>query len=433
MAEIRYHAPMPDSGSGDEFEDGGDGPTVDGPPSPAIDRPPRMSEPRPQRPIGGMVSDRREPKTAPSFGRYMFRQIGAGIRFILITLGVMRPRNPDGTLGPRSWKRLGTSIGVAFAIAFVWTSIHIVTPGTVAVPVTLGHAGEPLSAGFHVTLPFTTTYSMSVRTQNYTMSSSKLEGGSKSAIDDSVAVLGSDGGAANVNATVLYRLDPRRATDVYRTLGTKYTTQIIRPTARTCIRTQFTRYTIVEAATTAWRRLESEVAQCMKLKIEPGGVLLQEFQLREVALSAGLQTAVNNKVASQQNAQQQKFELLTAQQAADITRIQALATADGQQILACGGKATTMTRNNQVVQTVIPNPIAECSQAQLTPAYLQFSYIQALKQLVNSPNNSTIILPFDKNLTPLIQLPTSGSGAASGTGATATNGTSGSSTPASSP
>jgi regulator of protease activity HflC (stomatin/prohibitin superfamily) len=427
LVEIRYDAPMADSGSTGDFGDGGN--SGDGP---RVDRPPRMtSDPRVQRPIGGIVSDRREPKTAPSFGRFLFRQIGAAISAVLITLGVMRPRNPDGTLGPRSWKRLGTSIAIAFAIVFVWTSIHIVKPGTVAVPVTLGHAGKPLSAGFHITLPFTSAYGMSVRTQNYTMSSSKLEGGSNSAIDDSVAVLGSDGGAANVNATVLYRLDPRKATDVYRTLGAKYTTQIIRPTARTCIRTQFTLYTIVEAATTAWRRLESEVAQCMKSKIEPRGVLLQEFQLREVALSAGLQTAVNNKVASQQNAQQQKFELLTARQAADITRIQALATADSQQILACGGKPATMTRDGQVVQTVVPNPISECSQAQLTPAYLQFSYIQALKQLVNSPNNSTIILPFDKNLTPLIQLPTngtSGTGAASGTGATTGN-----STPTSSP
>ncbi len=206
-----------------------------------------------------------------------------------------------------------------------------------------------------------------------------------------------------MNATVLYRLDRKSATDVYRKLGTNYVSQIVRPTARTCIRTQFTLYSIVEAATTAWRRLEREVAQCMKARIEPSGLLLQEFQLREVAMSPGLQSAVNNKVASQQNAQQQRFELLTAQQAADITRTQALATADGQQILACGGKATTKTRNGQVVQTVVPNPITACSQAQVTPAYLQFSYIQA--QLVNSPNNTSIILPFDKNLTPLINVP----------------------------
>jgi prohibitin 1 len=202
---------------------------------------------------------------------------------------------------------------------------------------------------------------------------------------------------------------------VYRTLGTNYSTAIVRPTARECVRTSFTKYPVVQASTTAWTQLETSVAQCMRSRVEPQGLVLQEFQLREVTLDPKLQSAVTNKISSQQNAEQQQFELLTAEQAADITRIQALATADSQQILACGGRPGTERRNGQPVETVIPNPISSCSQAQLTPAYLQFTYIQALKQLVNSPNNSTIILPFDKNLTPLLNVPT---GSSSSGGAT---------------
>jgi regulator of protease activity HflC (stomatin/prohibitin superfamily) len=154
--------------------------------------------------------------------------------------------------------------------------------------------------------------------------------------------------------------------------------------------------------------------------LKPQGLVLQAFQLREVQLSADLQRAVAAKVAAQQVEEQQQFELATAQQQADITRIQALATADTQQILACGGSAATLMRNNQEVQTVIPTPLDKCSQAQLTPAYLQFTYIQALKQLASSNNTTTLVLPFDKNLTPLITLPsgtpTGGSGAAATTG-----------------
>jgi prohibitin 1 len=292
-----------------------------------------------------------------------------------------------------------------------------VKPGTVGVPVTLGHSGAPLSSGFHITLPLTTVYTMNVRTQNYTMSSLKTEG---TKTDDSVAILGADGGTAQVNATVLYRLDRKRATTVYRTLGTNYSTAIVRPTARECVRTAFTRYPVVQASTTAWSNLETGVTECMRRRIEPQGIMLQEFQLREVTLDPKLQSSVTNKISSQQNAEQQQFELLTAEQAADITRIQALATADSQQILACGGKATTERRNGQSVETVIPNAVSSCSQAQLTPAYLQFTYIQALKQLVNSPNNSTIILPFDKNLTPLLNV---GNGS-TGTGTTVTPGSS---------
>ena len=107
-------------------------------------------------------------------------------------------------------------------------------------PVTFGHAGKPLRAGFHITLPFTTAYSMNTRTQNYTMTSNPGEG-QKGNTDDSVAVLGRDGGSAAVNATVLYRVDPAFATAVFQKLGTNYATAIVRPTARTCIRDEFTK------------------------------------------------------------------------------------------------------------------------------------------------------------------------------------------------
>jgi regulator of protease activity HflC (stomatin/prohibitin superfamily) len=381
-------------------------------------------QPRPQTraPIGGMVSDPRdqEVKTGPSLTAFLRDRVSTGIQGALVFIGVRRPRNPDGTLGPRSWKRLFAFLATVFAIAFVWTSIHIVQPGTVAVPVTLGHAGDPIGPGFHITLPFTTTYAIPVRVQNYTMSFIKGEGAAGNA-DDSVAVLGSDGGAANVNATVLYRVDPRQATTVYKNIGKSYATTIVRPTARFCIRTQFTLYPLIAAATTDFRKIQSDAAQCFKDAVQPQGLIVQDFQLREVALSSQLQSAVNSKVASQQNAEQQKFELATAQQGADITRIQALATADSQQILACGGKAETVRKNGVDVQTVVPNALTACSQSQLTPAYLQYTYIQALKQLVTSNNATTIILPFDKNLTPLINIPNgSSTNGASSNGSTTT-------------
>jgi regulator of protease activity HflC (stomatin/prohibitin superfamily) len=373
--------------------------------------------------IGGMVRDPRDRdvKTGPSLTAFLRDRLSAAVSASLVAVGLKRPRYDDGTLGPRSWKRLGAFLGTIFAIAFVWTSIHVVQPGTVAVPVTIGHAGPPIGSGVHITLPFTTTYAMSTRVQNYTMTSNIGEG-AKGSTDDSVAVLGSDGGAANVNATVLYRVNPKQATVVYRNIGISYATVLVRPSARSCIRTQFTLYPMIDAATIDWRKIQADAASCLKAKIESQGLLLQDFQLREVTLSAQLQTAVNSKVASQQNAEQQKFELATAEQAADITRIQALATADSQQILACGGRAATVSRNGLVAQTVIPNPIGNCSQAQLTPAYLQFTYIQALKQLVTSPNASTIILPFDKNLTPLLNV-----GTAATTPTTTPSGSSGSS------
>ena len=40
----------------------------------------------------------------------------------------------------------------------------------------------------------------------------------------------------------------------------------------------------------------------------------------------------------------------------------------------------------------------------LTEEYLQYYYIETMKDLVDSPNNSTVILPFDQKLIPMLQM-----------------------------
>ena len=90
---------------------------------------------------------------------------------------------------------------------------------------------------------------------------------------------------------------------------------------------------------------------------------------------------------------------------ADITRTQAQATSDAQQILACGGTTTTQLQDGKSVQVVTPNPNNRCSAPPLTAEILQYSYIQALRDLVNSPNSSTVILGGGTGAAPIIQVP----------------------------
>jgi regulator of protease activity HflC (stomatin/prohibitin superfamily) len=332
--------------------------------------------------------------------RYTASRIGSAAANATEAIGLKRKRRDDGTLEPRHWRPLAVTVGVGAFALLAWSSVHVVAPGNVGIPVRMGRTGRPLRPGLHVTWPLTSVQQMSSRTQNYTMSS----GGSKTSTDQAVDVLGADGGAAQVNATVLYRLAPESAVTVYKELGTNYAQALVRPSARSCIRSEFTNTDTVSASTDNWKGLETAVTECMAGKIEPHGIDLVDFQLREVRLSDELQKAVDAKVAAQQKSEQQKYELSAADQAADITRVEALATADSQQILACGGIVSTVEKNGKQVKVVTPRPVDQCSQAQLTPQYLQYTYIQALKQLVDSPNNSTIILPFDQELTPLLNV-----------------------------
>jgi regulator of protease activity HflC (stomatin/prohibitin superfamily) len=214
-----------------------------------------------------------------------------------------------------------------------------------------------------------------------------------------------------VNATVLYRVDPDKATMVYRNLGRNYANAVVKPAARGCVRLVFAKYPIVSASTTSGNDVESDVGHCMKDKLVPQGLLLADFQLKQVTLDPQLARAVSQKVAAQQLQQQQAFDLVTAQKQADIKRIQALATYDQALLIQCGGKAS-VTTGASGTQTIIPNLPSACDN-KLTPAFLQFSYIQALQALAAGKGTSTLVLPFDKNLTPLINLP-SGSATAAG-------------------
>lgn len=326
------------------------------------------------------------------------------VKKFLVFVGIKRPVNPDGTPGKR---HAGRGFGIIGAVAGLWllsTMIAIVPAGSEGVPVTLGHAGSGLGQGFHVTMPLTNVKNISTRTTAYTMAATTAsgDGGSK---DDSVAVLGADGASGTIDSTVLLRVEPDQATNVYVHIGADYLTTLIRPSARTCIRSVFTDIRMVEAATTGWQDIEDAVTTCMQEKLEGRGIVLEDFQLREVRLEDTIQDAVTEKTAAEQRVERERFERAIAEIKAEITRVDAKATADSQQILACGGSASEADDEQGLPRTVVvPNAVEECSQAQLTPAYLQWSYIQALQALVDSPNNSTIILPFDENLTPLLDL-----------------------------
>jgi regulator of protease activity HflC (stomatin/prohibitin superfamily) len=246
---------------------------------------------------------------------------------------------------------------------------------------------------------------MSTRTQNYTMSSLATDG-PKGSVDSAVTVLGQDGGAATVNATLLYRLDRAKATDVYRNLGRNYGPALVRPTARGCVRESFTKYPITTAASTASAAIEDSIAQCIKTKLESVGLNLQAFQLRSITLDPNVQSAVTLKVAAQQKLQQQLFDVATAQKQADITRIQALATNQQALIAECGGHTASTTINGQPDQTIIPNVSGQCTSSVLTQPYLQLQYIQALNNLAATGKGTTVVLPFGQNVTPLVTVPT---------------------------
>jgi prohibitin 1 len=293
------------------------------------------------------------------------------------------------------------TLGVS-GVFLLLACIRIVAPGEVGIPVAFGNAGAPIGSGVHFVNPFADVRKLSVRTEEYTMSIAGNEGDKQG--DDSVAVLGSDGATGHVDATLVYRLETTAASKMFREVGTNFVAKIVRPTSRSCIRDAFVNYTMVDSATKKRSSVATDVEACVEGVFAARGLVLEDLQLRDIGLSETVQNAINAKVEAEQRSLQQRFELERSQQQSEISRVEAQGRADAQQIIACGGHVVVA---DDGTSTVVPNSGTTC-QNTLTPAYLQYLYIQTLQATVDSDNHSTIILPFDQKLTPLLNLPAGG-------------------------
>jgi regulator of protease activity HflC (stomatin/prohibitin superfamily) len=331
--------------------------------------------------------------------------VGRGISSAMVAVGLKRGRDDDGTLQPRKTGRLVAIVAGLVVVILAVTMLHIVPAGNVLVPITLGDAQTQEGQGLHVTLPWPITQvaSMSVQIQNYTMSAKPQKG-----TDAAVLVLGSDGASGTVDATVQYRLDPSRATGVFVNLGKGFGPKFVQPASRSCVRAEFENFTMVDAATTQAKAVSDGIAACIRKAIEPEGITLQAFQMRQVVLASQVQGSINSKIQAQQNQQSQVYNVQVAVAKAAIQRLQALATSQSQLIVACGGTPSLTKVGGQTTPDATPNPTGACQAPLLTEQEIEYSYIQALRDLINSPNPPTIIL--GSGSTPVVQIPTVGSG-----------------------
>jgi hypothetical protein len=247
-----------------------------------------------------------------------------------------RRRRPRRRIPPRALSVFWS----AAAVVFLALSIFVVVPaGTAGVPVTFGSAGKQVGPGLHVVSPFTSMIRISTRTEQVTMS---RVGGTEPA----VGVIGRDGASAAANATLIYRVDRADATRIYRDLGANYRDKVIRPTARSCVRDAFTKFDMIDAATTRFDDVGRDISACLRDGLQGRGIRIESFRLRELQLSKNVQDAIDARVAAQQ---------------------------------------------------IAPN---------LSDDYLRYLYIRALEKFANG-GGSTIIVPDGQTTTPVIQIPQS--------------------------
>ena len=264
-------------------------------------------------------------------------------------------------------------------VFLVASMVRLVPPGNVGVVIVFGKVQETtLKNGLHLVNPFASIEKMSIRTEDYTMSGTSREGQVRG--DDAIQALTSEGLMVRLDVTVWYKLMPEGAAEVYSTLGTQYVDKIVRPAARTSIRNVISNYKVEDIYTKNRESVSIEISENLRNAVKDRKVEIERVLLRDVKLPDKVQNEINAKMAAKQEAEKMEFVLDKEKREAERKAVEAQGVSDYNKIIA----------------------------RSLSGNYLQWYYIKTLQQLVNSPNNTVIVTPFDQKLTPLLNIPSGG-------------------------
>ena len=263
----------------------------------------------------------------------------------------------------------GGSVKKILIIAAVFIVVLI---GLQASPITVipaGHVGvkdlfgsvsmDALPAGVHFVFPFTKVIKMSIQTQE---------------LKETAEVPSKEGLVMDLEGSLLYRLDPARAAQVYKTFGVDYATVTVEPQIRSAIREITASYEAKALYSATREQISQEIFALFTKMTKDHGVLADSVLLRKIGLPAIVANAIQEKLKREQEAEQMKFVLQKESQEAERKRIEAQGVADFQRIVASG----------------------------ISPQLLEWKGIEATEKLALSPNTKIVVIGNPKSGLPII-------------------------------
>jgi prohibitin 1 len=178
-----------------------------------------------------------------------------------------------------------------------------------------------LSPGINVVMPMTRVIQMSVQTQE---------------IKEVAEVPSQEGLILTLETSLLYQLDPAKAAEIYRTVGSNYVPTIVEPQFRSAIREVTASYEAKALYSAEREKIANEIFTLFRRLAGDRGIIVQQVLLRRIGLPAMVANAIQEKLRREQEAEQMKFILQKEQQEAERKRIEAGGIADFQRIVAQG-------------------------------------------------------------------------------------------------
>jgi prohibitin 1 len=249
---------------------------------------------------------------------------------------------------------------ILFVLIIIGGPIKVVPAGHVGVKDLFGKVSpNVLQPGVNLVFPFTRVVKMSVQTQE---------------VKETAEVPSKEGLMMELEGSLLYRLDPAKAAEMYRTVGRNYQEIVVFPQIRSAIREVTASYDAKALYSAQREEIARETFALFQQMDKGRGIIAEAVLLRKIGLPPIVANAIQEKLKREQEAEQMKFVLQKEQQEAERKRIEAQGLADFQKIVQQG----------------------------LSEQYLQWKGIEATEKLASSPNAKVVVVGNPKTGLPII-------------------------------
>ncbi len=258
------------------------------------------------------------------------------------------------------FRLFGLAVAAFLIVILLFSSIAKVESGHVGVLTLFGRVtGEVLPEGIHLVNPFKSNNEMSIRTQE---------------IKESASVPSAEGLVMNLDTSLIYHVDPEKASEVYQKIGPNYLAVLIEPNLRAAIREATASHSANALYTGEREMVAKQIRDQLTSLLGQRGFMVESILLRDIQLPMTLKSSIESKQQAEQEALAMSFRLQKEKQEAERKRIEAAGIRDFQQIVAQG----------------------------ISPQLLEWKGIEATELLAKSANSKIVVIGNSKNGLPLI-------------------------------
>ena len=260
-------------------------------------------------------------------------------------------------------RTLGIALGGALLLILLYASVAYVPAGNVGVLTLFGRVtGDVLPEGTHLVNPFKGNNTMSIRTQE---------------LKETASVPSEEGLVMTMDTSLLFRLNPEKAAEVYQKIGPQFVEVVVEPNMRSAIRSVTAAHNASALYTGGREEVAQKIYDELARQLGSRGIEVQSVLLRDIQLPPMLKSSIEAKQQAEQDALRMTFVLQKEKQEADRKRIEAQGVRDFQQTVSQG----------------------------ISQQLLEWKGIEATEKLADSSNAKVVIIGNIKNGLPLIMEP----------------------------